>query len=144
MASNAPLGHVGFLGHPYLFHVALSSSLHVHSFLFFYLLILIISFQPRQVALLLYKIANSSTVYGCYLLLIFPIIPFAFLLQFSFQSFPFQLYGYKKGISFYLSLSFFPSMIYLTLLNYAFFWICLIHLNLFMDRKIESCYQRVI
>jgi hypothetical protein len=35
MASNAPLGHVGFLGHPYLFHVALSSSLHVHSFLFF-------------------------------------------------------------------------------------------------------------
>ncbi|KAJ6951010.1 hypothetical protein NC651_004619 [Populus alba x Populus x berolinensis] len=47
MASNAPLGHVGFLGHPYLFHVALSSSLH-----------------PRQDALLLYKIANSSTLYG--------------------------------------------------------------------------------
>jgi hypothetical protein len=106
--------------------------------------IITISFQPRQDALPLYEIASSSTVYGFYFLLIFPIIPFTFLLQFSFQSFHFLFYGYKKVYPFIFHSLFFPSIIYLTLLNYAFFWICLIHLNLFMDRKIESCYQRVV
>jgi hypothetical protein len=36
---------VWFVGHPYVFHVAPSSSLHVHSFLFFVLFLLIIIFS---------------------------------------------------------------------------------------------------
>ena len=73
--------------------------------------IITISFQPRQDALPLYEIASSSTVYGFYFLLIFPIIPFTFLLQFSFQSFHFLFYGYKKVYPFIFHSCFFPSII---------------------------------
>jgi hypothetical protein len=105
MASNAPLGHVGFLGHP---TSSMWPYLPLSTFILFFFLfidinyflenttttsnrqrIITISIQPRQDALPLYEIASSSTVYGFYFLLIFPIIPFTFLLQFSFQSFHF-------------------------------------------------------